>query len=155
MITVKKIALVASAVVIAASAVAYAAEKSPAESAQEYRQAGFEMIRYHFGPMAGMVKGEVPFDAAAFKMNAEAVAALSKFPMHGFIAGSYEGDTEAKPEIEKNMDDFKSKMETFQVAAADLAKAAGEAKDVDGIKPAFGKTAESCKACHKEYRKED
>ncbi|WP_020396061.1 c-type cytochrome [Thiolinea disciformis] len=154
MISFKQFATVASAIIVAASTVVYAAEKSPAESAQEYRQAGFEMIRYHFGPMAGMVKGEIPFDAATFKTNAEAVATLSKFPMHGFIAGSYEGDTEAKPEIEKNMDDFKSKMETFQVAAADLAKAAGEAKDVEGIKPAFGKTAESCKACHKEYREE-
>ena len=134
---------------------AWAAKQTPQEAAMEYRQSAFTMIRNHFGPMAGMVKGDVPFDAAAFKKNADAVATLSQFPINGFIDGSYEGHTEAKPEIAAKMEDFKAKMETFKVEAANLAKAADGATDIAALKPQFGKVAESCKACHDTYRKED
>ncbi|SEA32556.1 Cytochrome c556 [Thiothrix caldifontis] len=128
-------------------------EKSPAEAAIDYRQGAFTMIKHHFGPMGAMVKGEMEFNAAEFAKNADAVAALSKFPANGFIAGSYEGETEAKPEIELNADDFKKKMETFQVEAAALAEVA-KGGDIAAIKPQFGKVGESCKACHKEYKKD-
>lgn len=128
------------------------AKSTPEEKAIEYRQGAFTMIGHHFGQMAAMVKGKVEFDAEAFRKNAEAVAALSQFPANGFIAGSYEGDTEAKADIADNMDDFKAKLESFQVEAVKLAEAAAGASDLEGLKPAFGATAESCKACHKAYR---
>ena len=128
--------------------------KSPEEAAIEYRKDAFHMIAYHFGPLAGMVKGEKEYNAADFAKNAEAVATLSKFPMNGFIEGSDKGDTEAKEEIWKNMDDFKKKMETFQTEAAALAESAKTATSIDALKPQFGKVGESCKACHKEYKKE-
>lgn len=128
-------------------------DKSPEEQAIEYRQSAFKMIKHHFGPMGAMVKGEKAFNAAEFAKNAEAVAALSKLPINGFIPGSDMGDTEAKDAIWKNMDDFKKKMETFQIEAASLAEIA-KGGDMAAIKPQFGKVGESCKACHKEYREE-
>lgn len=142
-----------SAAIIMSSA--WAAKQTPQEAAIEYRQAAFTMIRNHFGPMGGMVKGEVEFNAETFKKNAEAVAALSQFPLNGFIEGSYEGDTDAKPEIGAKMEDFKAKMETFKVEAANLAKVAAGSTDLAALKPQFSKVAESCKACHESYRKED
>ena len=130
-------------------------KKSPEEAAIEYRKDAFHTIAYHFGPMAGMVKGEKEYNAADFAKNAEAVATLSKFPINGFIPGSDKGgDTEAKEEIWKNMDDFKKKMETFQTEAAALADSAKTATSIDALKPQFGKVGESCKACHKEYKKD-
>ena len=112
------------------------------------------MIKYHFGPMAAMVKGEKEFNAEEFKKNAEAVATLSKFPINGFIAGSHKGGkTEAKAEVWTNMEDFKKQMETFQVEAASLAEVA-KGGDLSAIKPQFGKVGESCKACHKEYKED-
>ena len=128
-------------------------QKSPEESAIDYRQGAFTMIKHHFGPMAAMMKGDLEYNAADFAKNAEAVAALSKFPMNGFIAGSYAGETEAKAEIELNAEDFKKKMETFQVEAASLAEIA-KGGDMAAIKPQFGKVGESCKACHKEYKED-
>lgn len=130
------------------------AKNTPEEDAIEYRQSAFTMIKQHFGPMAAMVKGEMDFDAEAFKMNAEAVAALSQFPGHGFVDGSYEGDTDARPEIAENMDDFKEKLETFKIEAANLAKVAADGGDMSALKPAFGKVGGSCKACHDDYRKD-
>ena len=128
-------------------------EKSPEEMSISYRQGAFTMIKHHFGPMAAMVKGDVPFNAEEFTKNAEAVAALSKFPINGFVAGSYEGKTEAKADIELNAEDFNKKMETFQVEAASLAEVA-KGGDMAAIKPQFGKVGESCKACHKEYKED-
>jgi cytochrome c556 len=128
--------------------------KSPEEAAVDYRKEAFGMIKYHFGPLVAMVKGEKEYNAADFAKNAEAVATLSKFPMNGFIPGSDKGDTEAKESIWKNMDDFKKKMETFQTEAAALANAAKTATSIDALKPQFGKVGESCKACHKEYKED-
>lgn len=128
---------------------------TPQENAIEYRQAAYTMIRNHFGPMGAMVKGETEFNAEAFAKNAQAVATLSQFPLNGFIDGSYEGDTAAKPEIAAKMEDFKAKMETFKVEAANLAKAATGASDLAALKPQFAKVAESCKACHDSYREKD
>lgn len=128
-------------------------QKSPEDAAIDYRRASFGMIKYHFGPMAAMVKGEKEFNAEEFTKNAEAVAALSKFPINGFIAGSDMGETHAKDSIWTNMEDFKKKMETFQVEAASLADIA-KSGDMAAIKPQFGKVGESCKACHKEYKED-
>ena len=129
-----------------------AANSTPEEKAIEYRQGAFKMIGHHFGAMAGMVKGKVEFDAEAFRKNAEAVATLSQFPGNGFVDGSYECKTRAKKEIADNMDDFKKKLETFQIEAANLAQAADGASDLDALKPAFGNVGQSCKACHDSYR---
>ena len=145
--------VLATASFTAASSAMADEEKSPEEQAIRYRQGAFTMIKHHFGPMAAMVKGDVEFNAAEFTKNAEAVAALSKFPINGFVAGSYSGETEAKADIELNAEDFKKKMETFQVEAATLAEVA-KGGDMAAIKPQFGKVGESCKACHKEYKED-
>lgn len=128
-------------------------QKTPEEMAIDYRKASFGMIKYHFGAMGAMVKGNKEFNAEEFAKNAEAVATLSKFPINGFIAGSDTGNTSAKNTIWSNMDDFKKKMETFQIEAASLAEVA-KGGDMAAIKPQFGKVGESCKACHKEYRED-
>lgn len=150
----KAFALAIAVAGIAASSYALAdgPQKSPEAMAIEYRKEAFHMIKYHFGPMAAMVKGEKDFNAEEFAKNAEAVAVLSKFPINGFIPGSDKGEkTEAKAEIWTNMDDFKKKMETFKVEATSLADVA-KGGDMNAIKPQFGKVGESCKACHKEYK---
>ena len=152
-----KVAILTGAILSAAIVMgsAWAAKQTPQEAAIDYRQSAFTMIRNHFGPMAGKGKGDRPFVAAPFLKKKDAEAALIQIPIKGFIEGSYEGETGAKPEIAAKMEDFKAKMETFKVEAANLAKAADGASDIAALKPQFGKVAESCKACHDTYRKED
>lgn len=151
----KKIVLTIATTLALGIAATAMAKNTPEEDAVEYRQGAFTMIAHHFGPMAAMVKGKMEFDAEAFTKNAEAVAALSQFPINGFMEGSYGGDSGAKKKISDNMDDFNEKMETFKVEAANLAKAAADGGDLAALKPAFGKVGQSCKACHKAYRKKD
>ncbi|HVY04376.1 MAG TPA: cytochrome c [Burkholderiales bacterium] len=121
------------------------------EEAIKYRKGVYAVIGWNFRPMAGMVKGEIPYDAAAFARHAEIVAYMSKLPLEGFVAGSESGDTKAKPEIWLDMDDFKAKMEKMQAETARLAEVA-KGGDLGAIKAQFGETGKACKACHDKYR---
>ena len=144
----------AAATAIVATLAHGAGAPSPAERAVGYRQGVFHAIAWNFGPMAGMVKGEIPFDAKGFALRAERVAFLSSLPLEGFIPDSGVGKTDAKQEIWDNMDDFKSKMETFQTEAAKLSEAAKTASAIDALKPSFGKVGQSCKDCHDKYKED-
>ncbi|MFZ5492260.1 MAG: c-type cytochrome [Pseudomonadota bacterium] len=150
----RKLAMACAAAAISAAAVAHGADPTPAERAVAYRQGVYHAIAWNFGPMAGMVKGEIPFDAQAFALKAERVAYLSALPLEGFIPDSLVGRSEAKPEIWDNMDDFKSRMQTFETEAGKLAEAAKTATAVDALKPQFGKVGQSCKDCHDKYKKD-
>ncbi|HHW76164.1 MAG TPA: cytochrome c [Xanthomonadaceae bacterium] len=121
-----------------------------------YRQSVYTIIGWNFKPIGAMVKGEVPFDAAAVARHAQYVEMMSKAAPEGFSKGTGPDavkDTEAKPEIWTKWSEFETKMSDFQQEAAKLAEVA-KGGDEKAIKAQFGKTAETCKACHKEFRKE-
>jgi cytochrome c556 len=65
---------------------AFAQAKS--EDAIKYRQGVYRVMGWNFGPMAAMVKGDRPYDAAAFARYAEIVAHMSKLPLEGFVPGA-------------------------------------------------------------------
>ncbi|MEN9432906.1 MAG: hypothetical protein RLZZ422_495 [Pseudomonadota bacterium] len=130
---------------------AHSADESPAEMAKEYRQGAFQITKYHFSQMGAVVKGNKEFNAEEFKKNAEVVAMMSHIVGNGFGEGSTADDSDAKPNIWTDAEGFKSKLQAFQTEADALVKAS-EAGKLDDVKPQFGKVAETCKACHKEYR---
>src|SRR4051794_28216220 len=102
--------ILAIAATLGGTAVAAAAVKP--ETAIAYRQAGYTMLGWNFGPMAQMVRGKTPWDPAEFARRAERVALIAPQLLEGFPEGSDSGaTTEAKAEIWKNMDDFKLKMD--------------------------------------------
>ncbi|MDQ5908847.1 MAG: hypothetical protein QG599_940 [Pseudomonadota bacterium] len=134
---------------------AHAAGPKP-EDAMEYRQSVFNIIGWNFKPMGAMVKGEVPFDAAAVARHAQYVDLMSKAALEGFPKGSGPDaveDTDAKADIWTNWGKFETAMKNFQQESAKLAEVA-KGGDEAVIKAQFGKTAETCKACHKEFRKD-
>lgn len=134
---------------------AQAADPKPEDVAQ-YRQSVYTIIGWNFKPIGAMVKGEVPFDAAAVARHAQYVEMMSKAAPEGFQKGSGPDavkNTEAKPEIWAKSSEFDTKMKDFQQEAAKLSEVA-KGGDEKAIKAQFGKTAETCKACHKEFRKD-
>jgi cytochrome c556 len=141
------------ATTLAAAAVATAAVKP--ETAIQYRQSAYTMLGWNFGPMAQMVRGKTPWDSVEFARRAERVAFLTPQLLEGFPDGSDTGaTTEAKAEIWKDMNDFKSKMDDLMKQSkllAEVAKSGDEAK----MKDQFKQTAGTCKACHDKYRSED
>ena len=126
--------------------------KSP-DDAVEYRQGALAVMGNHFGRIGAMVGGKVPFDAKAVQANADLVLTLSRLPWPAFVEGSDKGDTNAKPEVWSQPDKFKAASAKFQDAAVKLAAAAAKASKPEDLKAAFSATADTCKACHDDFRK--
>jgi cytochrome c556 len=130
-----------------------AAQFAKPEDAIKYRKAGMNMMAAHFGRVAGMAAGKIPFDAKVAADNAETAAMLSKLPYAGFIEGTDKGDTKAKAEIWSESDKFKARAAKMQEEMAKL-NVAAKAGNLDAIKVAVGETGKQCQGCHDTYRKE-
>ena len=142
-------ALFVAAALAGVSAAAFAQQKP--EDIIKYRQSALFLMGQHFGPIAAMAQGKIPFDKDAAARSAAIAEFMSKLPWDRFPAGTDQGNTKAKPEIWSNMDDFKAKAEKMQSEVAKLAQVA-KGGDFNAFKAQVGETGKSCKACHDEYR---
>ncbi|WP_439102620.1 c-type cytochrome [Congregibacter sp.] len=125
------------------------------EAMQSYRQSYFTLIAMNFGPMAAMVKGDMPWDDDKMLALAEDFAAVASVDVaRAFGPGSDKGTTRAKPEIWENTDDFLEKYAALQSASEDLL-AAAKTGDRGAIGGAIKDTGGACKACHDEYKAKD
>jgi len=131
-----------------------AAQFAKPEDAIRYRQAGMTIMATHFGRVAAMANGRVPFDAKAAADNAELATIVSKLPFAGFVEGSDKGaPTKAEPKIWTENDKFRAAASKMQDEMAKL-NAAAKTGSIDAMKTAVGATGQACKACHDNYRKE-
>jgi len=130
-----------------------AAQFAKPEDAIKYRKAAFTVMATHFGRVAAMANGKMPFDAKSVAENAEIATMVSKLPYAGFIDGTDKGDTKAKPEIWSEMDKFKAGAAKMQDEMAKL-NVAAKGGNIDAIKAAVGETGRACKGCHDNFRKE-
>ena len=148
--TIASFVLAAAAVTLAAPA---SAQFAKPEDAIKYRKAAMTMQAAHFGRVAAMASGRVPFDAKVAADNAATAETLSKLAWPAFVEGSDKGDTKAKPEIWSDAPKFKEASEKMQGEMTKLA-AATKTGNLDSIKAAVGAVGGSCKACHDAFRKE-
>lgn len=130
-----------------------AAQFAKPEDAIKYRKAAFTVMAAHFGRVAAMANGKMPFDAKAAADNADIAATMSKLPFAGFVEGTDKGETKAKPEIWSEADRFKTAATKMQDEMAKL-NAAAKGGNLDAIKAAAGETGKACKGCHDHFRKE-
>ncbi|UUX96087.1 c-type cytochrome [Aquabacterium sp. J223] len=135
------------------AAVPAAAQFQKPEDAVKYRQSAFTVMGTHFGRLGAMANGRVPFDASVAQANADIVFTMSRLPWPAFGEGTNVGNTKAKPEIWSENDKFRAAAQKLQEEAGKL-QVAARSGNLDQIKAAFGATAQSCKACHDNYRKE-
>ena len=142
-----------SALLGCAIALPAAAQFAKPEDAIKYRKAGMTLMATHFGRVAAMANGKVPFDAKAAADNAELATMLSKLPFAGFVDGSDKGETKAEPKIWAEMDKFRAGATKMQEEMVKF-NAAAKTGNIDTIKAAVGETGKACKACHDSYRKE-
>lgn len=145
--------MTAAALLGSAIALPAAAQFAKPEDAIKYRKAAFTLMNTHFGRVAAMANGRIPFDAKVAAENAEIATVMSKLPYAGFVPGSDKGETRAEPKIWTEMDKFNAAAATMQEAMAKL-NVAAKGGNLDAIKAAVGETGKSCKACHDNYRKE-
>ncbi len=137
----------------AAIALPAAAQFAKPEDAIKYRKGALFVMGQHFGRVAAMANGKIPFDAKAAAENAEIATAMSKLPYVAFIEGTDKGETRAEPKIWTEMDKFKAAATKMQEEMVKL-NVAAKSGNLDAIKAAVGDTGKSCKACHDNYRKE-
>ena len=130
-----------------------AAQFAKPEDAIKYRKAAFTVMGTHFGRVAAMANGRIPFDAKVAAENAELATMMSKLPYAGFVEGSDKGDTKAEPKIWTEMDKFKAAATKMQDEMAKF-NVVAKGGNIDAIKAAVGETGKACKACHDTYRKE-
>lgn len=121
------------------------------EDAVKYRKNALFVMQQHFGRLAAMAQGKMPYDAKLAADNALIVANMAGLPWDGFVEGTDKGETKAKPEIWKNKENFRQLSEKF-VAEVGKLKTASATGKLDDLKAAVNATAGACKACHDEYR---
>ncbi len=133
-----------------APATASGSALSPKEAVKE-REKLMESFKKDAGTMGKMVKGETPYDAAAFQAAADNLAANADKPWVHYTPESANEESEAKPEVWSKPDEFKKEIEKFTAAAAALKTAAASGK-LDDVKKPFGDVGQSCKSCHDTFR---
>lgn len=140
------------AVAAGVASVAYAQFAKP-EDAIEYRKSVMTVIGQHFGAMGAVVKGEKPYDKDMFARDASVVQTLAPLSWPAFmVAGSDKGVTTMKPEVQQQKEKFAEAATAMEGAVAKLGSAARDG-NLDAVKAAFGAAAQSCKACHSQFRK--
>lgn len=130
---------------LSAALVAHADVTNPAVIA---RTDAMKAIGGGMKTLSGMAKGEIDFDAA------KADAALATIVEKGmtlptlFEPNETDPETEAKPAIWENWDDFVKKSENLVAAA----KGVGSISEQGAVGAALGQIGGTCKACHDDYR---
>ncbi|MGH8660769.1 MAG: c-type cytochrome [Burkholderiales bacterium] len=144
--------LVALAVIAGGAGFAGSAQaQQKPEDVIKYRKSVMTVQSWNMRPMALMVKGQQPYDAALFAWYAGVIQSTSFMLPDAFLPGSDKGDTKAKPEIWSDAGKFKQTVDRFNSDASKLV-AATKAGTLDAVKGPFGALAKNCGGCHNEFR---
>jgi cytochrome c556 len=135
-----------------AAAPAHAQFAKP-EDAIKYRQSALFVMGQNFSRVGAMASGRAPFDAKVAAESAAVVEYMSKLPWAAFGEGTDKGNTKAKADIWKESDKFRAAASKMQEEVAKL-NAAAKTGNLDQIKATFGAAAQTCKACHDDFRKD-
>ena len=142
--------LAAAAATLSAPA---AAQFAKPEDAIKYRQSVMTVMARHFGLVAQMANGRIPFNAQAAADNAAIAETMSKLPWQAFVPGSEAGNSKALPTIWTDATKFKTAQDNMLGEMSKLVIAA-KGGNIDSIKAAVGATSGSCKACHDAFWKQ-
>jgi len=115
------------------------------------RQAAMTLLGKYLGPIGGMMKGAVPYNADVVAVNATYLENLARMPWDGFQQGTSGVKSAAKPEIYTDAAKFKAAADRLEEETAKLG-AAARAKNEAGVRASFGGVAKSCGGCHDVFR---
>jgi cytochrome c556 len=146
----------ALAALVAASAGAQPAPPTPEQLAQraaELRQSVFKLQGWNMDPLAGMLRGTVPFDAAVIEANATNIVNLSLMIPPVFVddTTAFEVETVALDRIWTSKSEFEAKAAALTEAANALVAAAGAGNDA-ATRAAIAGVGQACGSCHDDFR---
>lgn len=117
------------------------------------RQAAMTLQGKYLGPIGGMLKGSIPYNAEIVARNASYLEVLTKLAWDGFDPRTKDEKTKAKSEVYSQPDKFKAAYEALQSETAKLA-AAAKAGDQNAVRATFGNVARACSNCHDNFRQD-
>lgn len=124
-----------------------------AEATIGARQALMTVQGYNIGILGGMARERIPYDAALATTAATNLAAIGMMDHTLFWPEGTDSDfneTRALPVIWEQMDDFMAEWDSYAVASAAMAEAAGGG--LDSLRSAMGPLGSACGDCHETYR---
>lgn len=144
------------AILVAAAAQVLAADETPQEKAVKARQGFMKLVVWEAGPLFGMAKGAMDYNADAANRHAASLKALSQYPFDSlFLDGTsideMSDKTGALKKIWEDMDGFKKALENWRKAVANLEGTVGQGHSE--LAAAVGALGKACGGCHDNYRK--
>ncbi|MCY4363403.1 MAG: cytochrome c [Gammaproteobacteria bacterium] len=117
----------------------------------QYRQNYMNAISGHTGAIRRLKDGRFTAEGH-LQMHTEALARLARDIALLFPEGTGTGKTDAKPEIWEDWSDFEARAAESRQAAQALLDAV-QSGDAGAIDTRFGELTQTCKACHRPFRK--
>jgi cytochrome c556 len=131
---------------------AVSAESQP-EDIIKYRQNVMKSVGGHMGASGAIIQGKVGYKAHLSE-HAKSIAAMTKDVVGLFPKDSDFGETKALEGVWKKRADFEKVANDARAKAEAFAKAAA-GNDPAAARTAFMALGDACKACHKDFRKEE
>ena len=128
-----------------------AAAETDVKGTIQYRQNYMNAIGGHTGAIRRLKDGRFTAEGH-LQMHTEALARLARDIALLFPEGTGTGKTDAKPEIWEDWSDFEARAAESRQAAQALLDAV-QSGDAGAIDTRFGELTQTCKACHKPFRK--
>lgn len=133
------------------------AANDPNEKAIKARQGEMQLRSFNAGPLFGMAKGQIEYDAElASKLAGNLKLMLDLDNGRAWAAGShneaYPGKTTALPKVWDTYPEISEYGKNYAKAVSELAAVAGNG--LDALKPAVGDLGKACKACHDDFREQ-
>lgn len=154
----KRILISAVATALFASATAMAkpaANEKHANWATKVRQANFTLLGHNMGPLGGMLKGKVPFNAQVVADKATRINQLAHMiaDTSRVDTSKFKVETEALDKIWSEKVEFAKKIQALIDASENVSKIALTGSE-DDVRKAMGKMGKSCGSCHDDYKKD-
>ena len=135
--------------------VSSADDDDPMQKAIKARQAVMVVRAWNAGPLFGMAKGEIEYDAeraATLANNLKAELAMNNGSMwpEGSDSAEYPDDTRSLPEIWMTYPAIAEAGTAYKEAVNALAAEAGNG--LDALRSTIGDLGASCKGCHDDFR---
>lgn len=150
----------ALALVLAFGSTHVAAEQAKsfkqAKKVTELRQSLFSLMGSNMGPLGGMARGKMPFDAKKIEKHATRINQLSLM-IGDYLktdTSAHKVETEALDEVWQQPEEFSVSIMKLTKASAKLQKLANLGSDEKAIKKAISGVGRSCGGCHDGFKKD-
>ena len=153
-----KLVTLISALTVIFSSLAMATDDDPNLMLIKARQGDMEIRGFSAGPLFGMAKGDMPYDAEKAAKLANNLKLLLQLDMSSAWAADtgndkYPGKTDALPEIWSTYPKVADAGKEYATAVNELADVAGNG--LDALRSKIGGLGDACKGCHDDFREKE